>query len=274
LIDPSDQGGQVPIVQVGSHRVYYDEHGEGHPLLLIPGLGSSRFSWWKQIEPLSRKYRVINMDNRDAGDSAHAASPYTIAEMADDTAGLIRSLNRGPIHVIGWSMGGFIALELVLRCPGLVEKLILVATSAGGMVHVPPSPEIGTLLLPSANENIEKRVRRIYPLIAAPGYMHSHPEDLDQLVRYAKSNLMTLASYQRQLGAVMKWEGAGFRISQITAPILVVHGEADSLVPYKNGQYLSTHIRGAKLLTYPHVGHLIPIEAPDRFNKDVASFLG
>ena len=263
----------MPTTQVRSHHVYYDEHGAGHPLLLIPGLGNSRFSWWKQIEPLSSKYRVINMDNRDAGDSDRATGPYTIKEMADDAAGLIRSLNCGPVHVIGWSMGGFIALELILCHPDLAEKLILVATSAGGLTHIPPSPEMGALLTPGDNENVEKRVRRIYPLIAAPGYMQFHPEDLNQIVHYAKANHMTLPSYQRQFGAVMTWGGVGERLNQITAPTLVVHGDADFLVPYQNGQYLSAHIGGAKLLTYPHVGHLLPIEAPERFNEDVMEFL-
>jgi 3-oxoadipate enol-lactonase len=263
----------MPTLQVGSHSVYYDEYGAGHPLLLIPGLSNSRFSWWKQIEPLSQKYRVINMDNRDAGDSALGTGPYTTVDMADDAASLIQSLNRGPTYVMGWSMGGFIALELTLRHRGLVEKLILVATSAGGPTHVPPTPEIATLLIPNENEDIETRVRRIYPLIAAQGYMQSHPEDLDQVVRYAKAKPMVLESYQRQLGAVMSWGGVSNRLNEITAPTLVVHGDADPLIPYGNGHYLSTHIRGARLLTYTHVGHLPPVEAPERFNGDVMEFL-
>ncbi len=132
---------------------------------------------------------------------------------------------------------------------------------------------MGTLLMPTRHENIERRVRRIFPLMAAPRYTQSHPEDLNQIVRYAKTNLMTLAAYQRQLGAVMTWEGVSERLNQISAPTLVVHGEADPLVPYQNGQYLSTHIRGAKLLTYPYVGHLLPIEASERLDFDVMEFL-
>jgi aminoacrylate hydrolase len=60
----------LPAIQLESHTAWYDERGEGPPLLLIPGLGASRLSWWKQIEPLSRSYRVVSLDNRDAGDSA------------------------------------------------------------------------------------------------------------------------------------------------------------------------------------------------------------
>ncbi|MGO9376112.1 MAG: alpha/beta fold hydrolase [Syntrophobacteraceae bacterium] len=264
----------MPITLVGSQSIYYDDYGSGHRVLLITGLGASRLMWWKQIEIISRKYRLINMDNRDAGDSAPGAGPYTIADMADDAAGLIRNLKCGPAHVIGWSMGGFIAMELSLRHPGLVGKLILVATSAGGQAYIPPAHEVGVLLLPHEKENLETVIRRVYPSIAAPGYMNSHPEDLDTLVRYFKSKPMTLASYQRQLGATMTWPGMVDRMSRISMPTLVVHGVVDPLVPYGNGLYLSTIIRGAKLLTYTNVGHLPPIEASERFNQDAIEFLG
>jgi pimeloyl-ACP methyl ester carboxylesterase len=263
----------MPTIQAGSQCIYYDENGIGHPLFLIPGFSNSRLTWWKQIEPLSKKYRVVSIDNRDAGDSAPGTGPYTIPDMADDAAGLIQSLHLNTTYVLGWSMGGFIALELALRYPGLVKKLILVSTSAGGPTHIPPTPEIANLLKPIANEDIEQSVRRIFPSLAAPGYMQSHPEDLDQVVCYAKARPMRLESYQRQLGAVMAWGGVSHQLNQITAPTLVLHGDVDPLIPYGNGQHLSTHITGSKFLTYTRVGHLPPIEAQERFNRDVMDFL-
>jgi 3-oxoadipate enol-lactonase len=264
----------MPATLVGMQSIHYDDYGAGHPLLLIPGLGAPRFAWWKQIEIISRKYRLINMDNRDAGDSAPGAAPYTIADMADDAAGLIRNLKCGPAYAIGWSMGGFIALELSLRHPELVDKLILVGTSAGGSAYVRPSREVGALLMPNERQDIETRIRHVYPAIAAPGYMDSHPEDLDRVVRHYKSRPMPFSSYQRQLGAVMTWPGVVNGMSRISLHTLVVHGAADPLVPYGNGLYLGTMIRGAKLLTYNNVGHLPPVEASGRFNQDVMEFLG
>jgi 3-oxoadipate enol-lactonase len=264
----------MPTIQAGSQRIYYDENGAGHPLLLIPGFSNSRLTWWKQIDPLSKKYRVISIDNRDVGDSGLGSGPYTIPDMADDAAGLIQSLRLNTTYVVGWSMGGFISLELTLRHPGLVKKLILVSTSAGGATHIPPTPEILNLLNPIPNEDIEQSIRRIFPSLTAPGYMQSHPEDLSQLVHNGKAKPIRLESYQRQLGAIIAWKGVSPRLNQITVPTLILHGDADPLVPYGNGQHLSTHIQGAKFLTYPLVGHLPPIEAPERFNKDVMEFLG
>ncbi len=262
----------MPTTHVGTHTVYYDEYGAGHPLLLLTGLGSNRLGWWKQIEPLSKKYRVINMDHRDSGDSALGTGPYTIADMAEDAAGVIQNLKLGPTHVVGISMGGFVSLELAIHHPDLVEKLVLVSTSAGGTTNVSPRPEIAALLMRTEGEDLETRVRRTYTTIAGPGYMQAHPEDLDQSVRNAKSKPMSLESYQRQLGAVMRHNAAD-RLDKIAAPTLVIHGDYDPLVPYENGKYLAEHIKGARLSTYPGVGHLSTIEASEQFNREVMEFL-
>jgi pimeloyl-ACP methyl ester carboxylesterase len=266
----------MPTTQVGTHTVYYDEHGAGHPLLLLSGLGSSRLGWWKQIEPLSQKYRVINMDNRDAGDSALGTRPYSITDLADDAAGVIKNLNLAPTFVMGISMGGFIALHLAVRHPALVEKLILVSTSAGGATQVNPAPEIAATLIRDPKQDLEAQIRHTYSLIAGPGYMQENPEDLDKIVEYAMAKPMSLESYQRQLGAVMSHRAGGVRdrLGEIHVPTLIIHGAADPLVPYPNGQALAADILNAKLSPYAGVGHLPPIEAPERFNREVMEFLG
>jgi len=179
----------MPTTQVGSHTVYYDEFGVGHPLIFISGLGSTRFGWWKQIEPFSKKFRVVNMDNRDAGDSALGTGPYTIADMAEDVAAVIANLNLNRTHIVGISMGGMIAQELAIRHPELVDKLVLVATTAGGPTGVNPKPEIAALLMQMEGD-IETRVRRTFTVIAGEGYMAKHPEDLDEIVKHALAKPM------------------------------------------------------------------------------------
>ena len=242
----------------------------------MSGLGSTRLGWWKQIKPFAKKFRVINMDNRDAGDSALGTGPYTIADMADDVAGVIRNLHLGRTHIVGILMGGMIAQELAIRYPELVDKLVLVATTAGGPASVNAKPEIAALLMRSGSEDIETRVRRTFTAIAGEGYMAKHPEDLDQIVKNSIAKPMSLESYQRQLGACMAHllQGTAERLAQIAAPTLVVHGDYDPLIPYPNGQYLAEHIKGARLITFPGVGHIPMIESPERFNREVIEFLG
>ncbi len=266
----------MPTTQVGSHTAYYDDCGQGHPLLFLTGLGGSRFGWWKQIVPFAAHFRVVNMDNRDGGDSAKGTGPYTITDMAEDTAGLIQNLQLGRTHVVGISMGGMIAQELTLRHPDLVDKLVLASTTAGGPSNVGPAPEIAALFMRGAEEDLETRTRKTYTLIAGPGYMAAHPEDLNQVIQFALARPMSLESYQRQLGACVghMTKGAADRLAQISAPTLVVHGDSDPLIPYPNGQYLAAQIPGARLITYKGVGHLTMIEAAEQFNCDVMQFLG
>ena len=230
----------MPITQVGSYTVYYDEFGSGHPLILVSGLSRSRLIWWKQLEPFARKFRVINMDNRDAGDSSPGTGSYTIADMAGDVAGVINNLNLGRTHIVGISMGGMIAQELAIRYPELVDRLVLIATTAGGSSAVGANPETIALLMSKVGEDIEKSVRRILPVITGEGYMDKHPEDLNQIVKDSLGKPMSLESYQRQLGACMMHvsEGVADQLLRITAPTLVIHGDYDPLIPYPNGEYL------------------------------------
>lgn len=265
----------MPTTRVGSQSLAYDEFGSGKLMILISGLGSTRQGWWKQVEAFSEHFRVINMDNRDAGDSAVSTTPYSIADMADDVAGLMANLGLGSACVVGISMGGMIAQELVLRHPRLVDRLVLTSTTAGGPQGVNPKPEIAALLMPNEALDIETRVRRTFTAIAAEDYMAKHPQDLEFIVQTSLARPMSAESFQRQFTACLGHltTGTSERLGEIAVPTLVVHGESDPLIPYPNGKFLSQHIRGAQLAAYPGVGHLPPIEAAERFNREVVQFL-
>ena len=131
------------------------------------------------------------------------------------------------------------------------------------------------MLMRGAQEDLAIRVRKTYTLIAGPGYMEAHPEDLEHIIQIALDKPMSVESYMRQLGACMlhTTNGAADRLSQITAPTLVIHGDCDPLIPYPNGQYLGAHIQGARLITHNRVGHLPMIEAADEYNREVIEFL-
>lgn len=266
----------MPAINVGTHTVYYDELGAGRPLLLLTGLGATRLGWWKQLDPFSQKFRIINMDNRDAGDSAIATGPYTIADMAEDTAGLINNLELGPTHIIGISMGGMIAQELSIRHPELVDKLVLVSTTAGGPDSVYAKPEIFAVLTGAGGEDVETNVRRTFTAITGKGYLSAHPQDLDKIASISNARPMLAESFQRQLMACLGHyrQGTADRLAQIDKPTLIIHGDYDPLIPYPNGKYLAEHIKGARLSTYPDVGHIPMIEDAERFNREVLEFLG
>src|SRR5258707_8643652 len=115
------------FVEVNGHRIAYDEVAPPNPkgtVLLLTGLASKRLGWQMQLQPFGQMYRTIAMDHRDSGDSFYADAPYMTADQAEDVAGLMKALGVTRAHVVGISMGGFIALELTLRHPELVDRLV------------------------------------------------------------------------------------------------------------------------------------------------------
>jgi 3-oxoadipate enol-lactonase len=264
------------FVMMNGRRIAYDEVSPLHPkgaLLLLTGLGAKRLSWFRQLEVFGRSYRTIALDYRDVGDSDPVTEPYTLSDLADDVAAVLALLHIERAHVIGISMGGMVALLTAIHHHEHVEKLVLVATSAGGSAHVPPSQEMTTMLMQADPQlEIGERVRRNYPRITAPGYFESHQDDWDRAVENARYRPQSHEAYFRQLQAARTYDVSG-QLDQVQAPTLVVHGELDPLVLPENGRYLADHIKGAKLLLYPDTGHLVIIERAEEFNRDVLAFL-
>lgn len=267
----------MPSVQVADHAIYYESQGQGQPLVLVSGLGTSRLFWWKQIPALSTHYRLITFDNRGIADSSRVHTAFTIADLADDVAALIHHLKIAPCHVLGISMGGFVAATFALRHPSLLRKLILCATSAGSPNHTNPSDQMLAMLINAGGQDPEAYTRLVYTALAGPGYMQNHPEDLDQIVANALAKPLSPDTFLYQLNAINGYvtaDGVGHALANTHIPTLVLHGEADPLVPQANGRNLAQKIKNAQLKLYPGVGHLPPIEATTRFNSDVLAFLG
>ena len=118
-------------------KLHTEEHGDGHPLLLLTGLGYAIWSWQRQLPDWSQRFRCIAVENRGTGRSPKPPGPYTIEELADDAAEALTGRNA---HVVGFSMGGYVAQTLAVRHPELVDGLVLVCTATGGQ-DVRPTPE-------------------------------------------------------------------------------------------------------------------------------------
>lgn len=199
----ADQSGTVTANGI---NIYYETHGEGEPLLLIEGLGYSSWMWYKQIPELSKKHRVIVYDNRGVGHTDKPDSEYTIELMADDAASLLSALGVESAHVMGVSMGGYIAQELALRHPEKVRSLILAGTNNGegnalsrnssllngylklwgllpGMLEIKGKASVPSL---THNYGLSNEDRIHYGLSAAfsKEYFRDHPEEIDHIVKW------------------------------------------------------------------------------------------
>ena len=119
----------MALMKSNINSIYFEEHGKGHPLLLIAGLASDSQSWLPIVPGLAKHFRLIVFDNRGVGRSSQDNSDISIEEMADDCARLLKHLKLPSAYVLGHSMGGMIAMDLAIRYPDMVDKLILEATA-------------------------------------------------------------------------------------------------------------------------------------------------
>src|SRR5882672_6274017 len=132
-------------------KMYWDEQGEGEPVLLIMGLGYPSVMWFRTRPLLAARYRTIAFDNRGVGRSDMPPGPYPIALMAADAAAVLDASGFESAHVYGVSMGGMIAQEFALQYPKRVRSLILGCTAAGGPHAVKAEPEVNQLVMSRAN---------------------------------------------------------------------------------------------------------------------------
>jgi pimeloyl-ACP methyl ester carboxylesterase len=118
-------------ISSNGQQIYYEVHGDGEPLILVMGIGYDSALWkLQQVPALSKRFQVVIFDNRDAGRSSRAAQSYSIADMADDVAGLMDGLDIPHAHLLGLSMGGMIGQEFALRHPDRLARLVLSGVGA------------------------------------------------------------------------------------------------------------------------------------------------
>jgi len=221
----------MPRTRVHGVELYYEVSGAGEPLLLVAGLGFGAWSWFRQIPDLSQHFRVIAFDNRGAGLSEKPDCEYTIEMMAEDAVALLRTLNVARAHVLGHSMGGYIAQEIALRHPDVVSKLILVSTSFGGKNAVLMSPETAAQMRSELEaEDRETALRRGLSLRFSDRFLAEHPEIVEEFLARRKAHFPPAYAWQRQFAACLRFETES-RLSALRIPTLIVTGSDDPIVP-------------------------------------------
>jgi 3-oxoadipate enol-lactonase len=259
----------MPYAINGNVKIYWDEQGQGQPVLLIMGLGYPSGMWFRTRPTLSEHYRTIALDNRGVGKSDAPPGPYTIAEMADDAAAVIRASGRERVHAFGVSLGGMIAQELALRHPDLLKSLVLGCTTAGGPTATPADPAILAVLMARGNMSPEEGVRAMIPFI----YDESTPrEKVEDDLKVRLQTFPAPAAYFAQVQAAGAFNSYD-RLPELRIKTLVIHGENDRLIPAANGKLLAEHIPGAKLVMLPNASHIFVTDQPDAAQQALLEFL-
>ncbi len=257
-------------------QVFWRSRGRGpRTLVLINGYSASALAWPRDwLHALSRAARVITLDNRGSGWSRIVPTPFTVRDMADDVVAVLDDAGLDAAVVMGLSMGGMIAQELALSAPDRVTGLALVATRPPiPRFHTPPASSLfalGRPLLPG--ETLRGYFERLWSSAAAPGFAAAHPEVIEELIEQSLDRPTPRGMLLHQLRAMSGWAHAE-RLSGLSLPVCVIHGELDTFSPPVNGRELQRLIPGATLHLLPGVGHLVPQEAPDALRERLLELL-
>ena len=253
----------MPSVDASGTELHYLRAGEGEPMLLIQGMSATHMTWGQPfLDELEQSFECIVFDNRGMGLSGHAELPFTTADLAADTVGLLDALELESVHVVGISMGGMIAQELALAHPERIRTLTIGASYCGGPEGTLMAREDLELLGTAFSSGEREQVfRAMWEINLSPGFR----EDDSRFAPFAEM-ASALPAPQPVILQQMRACGAHDtheRLNQISLPTLVIHGDADRLLGPNNGREIASLIP-APLEMLEGVGHMFWWEQPQR----------
>jgi pimeloyl-ACP methyl ester carboxylesterase len=263
----------MPHVRANGINLYYEEYGTGEPVVLIMGFTVSSVGWRWNISDFAKHFRVIAFDNRGVGQSDKPNVPYSMTTFADDTAGVLDSLDIKTAHVFGISMGGMIAQEFALRHPQRVKTLILGCTNCGGPQAVlSKDPDVLNLLANIASVDVQQAALIMTKVAVTPWFLQKRMDVLLQLNQLSAQHPTPQHGMVCQMQAIQGHDTYE-RLPQITVPTLVITGKEDGLVPPENSVTLAQRIPNADLTLLSNASHLFNIELPRATAEVVTRFI-
>lgn len=271
----------VQIAHANGIDIAYESFGDpaGPAVVLVMGLGTQMVAWPDELcrDLADRGHHVVRFDNRDVGQSTHLTDapppdlvdlllrrrrpPYHLDDMAEDVVGLLDALGLAEAHLVGASMGGFIAQTVALRHPTRVRSLTLMMTSTGSRLVGQPRPRLFARLLRrrviSDRHEAMSATVETFRLIGSQGYAFDE-EYLRDLAGRSYDRGHDPAGYLRQLAAVAHQPNRTARLSELDVPTLVLHGLHDPLVAASGGLALARAIPGSRFVGFSGMGHDLP----------------
>jgi pimeloyl-ACP methyl ester carboxylesterase len=274
-------------VQAGDVDIAYKMFSNGEPILLISGASADMNAWDPSfISDLSSNYTVIVFDNRGVGNTTIGSKPYTIEQLANDTAGLLDALKIPKANVLGYSLGSYIAQQVAITYPEKFNRPILVASSCGGEDSIPKPPEFLTLqaeIVDKISNNVsisQEENRALTTASLGEGWIRLHPESLEDVPE--DQGFFANISPEAQEGQAnighsweaTNWNGVCDELARIAKPTLVITGtDDDRYQPHGNSLIIAGKIPGAWLVQIENAGHAVVDQYPDEINKILQTFL-
>ncbi len=257
----------MPTLTIDGTDIYYERRGAGEPLLLIQGLGGHSLHWGEDfLGGLEERFELVLYDHRGAGRSGELDVECTIAGLAEDAVALLDELGIESAHVLGISMGGMVAQELVLNHAGRVRTLTLGCSFPGGEeAKMTDQAIVGQIAEAVLSGDPERAVRVGYEIMIAPEYA-ADPANYELYAKVAEQFPTPIPTLMGQLSAILAHDTAE-RLATVAVPTLVVHGTGDRLLDCVNGELLARLIPDARLELLEGAGHMFFWEQPERSAK-------
>jgi pimeloyl-ACP methyl ester carboxylesterase len=277
-------------VHIGDIDVAYKVFGKGDPIILFNGASDNMDAWDPSfLKGLSSNHTVIVFDQRGIANTTTGTKPYSMQQLANDTAGLLDALKMPKADVMGYSLGSFIAQAFTISYPEKVNSLILVASTCGGKDGIDQPPEFKKLQYDVTNKtlnNISITAEEIKSLNSASlgsGWIKLHPESLKGFenitsLQQLKPGLPpAIANNQNNVGhawTATNWSGACEQLAKLGKPMLVITGTDDNYyVPHGNALILAGKIPGAWLAQIKNAGHAVMNQYPEEIGKIMNTYL-
>ncbi|MBL7162115.1 MAG: alpha/beta fold hydrolase [Anaerolineales bacterium] len=257
----------MPAIQINDINMHYEITGEGQPLLLIHGLGSSSRDWESQVPVFAEHYQVVTFDARGHGRSDKPPGPYSIPMFAEDAAALMRALDIASAHVVGISMGGMVAYQLAVSHPTLIKSIVAANCT----------PE---LLVESFKERLQMwqrqlivrliGMRKMGEVLSERLFIKPEQEEIRRIFveRWAENDPQ---AYLASTRALVGWSVAE-QLHDLDIPTLVISADEDYAF-FGNKAHYAAMMPNADLVVIEDSRHATPAEKPDEFNQAVLNFL-
>jgi len=274
----------MPFVSVTNGRLFYESYGMGQPLVLIHGAWATH-AWWRwQVPDLIRDYRVIAYDVRGHGQSTPLQGVFSVDGFVHDLQMFLEHLHIKSPVIIGWSMGGIIAMQYCLNLPFSAKALILIAASGHRTPRLklrvciaymqsllnlfadlaqPRKFDRSTRQFPRQNAWLEHQVRKML----SP---HASRDVFDWVINDIKNTPRD--NYFNLMKSLWDWQAAD-QLSRIKIPTLIIAGAHDSLVRPRFSRMLHDTIPNSKLCVFENASHYLVLEQPELVNAEILKFL-
>jgi pimeloyl-ACP methyl ester carboxylesterase len=266
----------MPTMRVRGADLYYeDTAGTGDPVLFLHGFLFDGRQFAAQVDALRDRYRCVSVDFRGQGRSAPGRGGYQVEQHVADVLTVIRKLGLAPVHLVGLSMGGFVAMRIAARQPDLVRSLTLLNTSAAEHARAKfPKQLVLAAIARATGVRLRPIVAGVEGELYGPAFRADPASAAERAAWRRRWAAADRAALVRTLLGFMIRPDIRDELGDVSVPTLVIAGAEDASLPPRLSRDISARIAGSTLVELPGVGHSAPIEDPAAVTRAIEDFLG